>query len=255
MDYLRKVDFGAYRRDGYEWQYLYTGESCTVIGSNVPAHAAAPPNHVHPVDQLYYVVLGEMELQLGTERFTAGPHTLVYIPAGTPHHNWNVGDVDEFHFEVLAPAPMPNQTVMTPTDSTDAGGRPYAVRPLADADVEEPLPGFAMQRLLRRADSSEHVSLYVGSVEPGAGGPGTHVHAFDQFYFVLDGTMTVEIGLERHVADPFTLVVLPAGVPHRQFNEAAETERHITLIAPEPLPGDSAWDVGVTLAATGEVHA
>ena len=255
MDYLRKVDFGAYRRDGYEWQYLYTGESCTVIGSNVPAHAAAPPNHVHPVDQLYYVVLGEMQLQLGTERFTAGPHTLVYIPAGTPHHNWNVGDVDVFHFEVLAPAPMPNQTVMTPTDSTDAGGRPYAVRPLAGAEVEEPLPGFAMQRLLRRADSSEHVSLYVGSVEPGAGGPGTHVHAFDQFYFVLDGTMTVEVGLERHVADPFTLVVLPAGVPHRQFNEAAGIERHITLIAPEPLPGDGAWDVGVTLAATGEVHA
>ena len=255
MDYLRKVDFGAYRRDGYEWQYLYTGESCTVIGSNVPAHAAAPPNHVHPVDQLYYVVLGEMQLQLGTERFTAGPHTLVYIPAGTPHHNWNEGDVDEFHFEVLAPAPMPNQTVMTPTDSTDAGGRPYAVHRLADAAVEEPLPGFAMQRLLRRADSSEHVSLYVGSVEPGAGGPGTHVHAFDQFYFVLDGTMTVEVGLERHVADPFTLVVLPAGVPHRQFNEAAGIERHITLIAPEPLPGDGAWDVGVTLAATGEVHA
>ena len=137
MDYLRKVDFDAYERAGYEWQYLYHGESCTVIASNVAAHAAAPPNHVHPVDQLYYVVLGEMQLQLGTERFVAGPDTLVYIPAGTPHHNWNDGDVDEFHFEVLAPAPMPNQTVMTPTDSTDAGGRPYAVRRLADAEVED----------------------------------------------------------------------------------------------------------------------
>jgi mannose-6-phosphate isomerase-like protein (cupin superfamily) len=255
MDYLRKVDFDAYERAGYEWQYLYHGESCTVIGSNVPAHAQAPPNHVHPVDQLYYVVLGEMQLQLGTERFVAGPDTLVYIPAGTPHHNWNDGDVDEFHFEVLAPAPMPNQTIMTPTESTDAGGRPYRVRALADAEVEEPLPGFTMQRLLRRADSSEHVSLYIGSVEPGAGGPGTHIHGFDQFYFVLDGTMTAEIGLERHVADPFTLVVLPAGVPHRQFNEADATERHITLIVPEPSAGTTAWDVGVTLAATGEVHA
>jgi quercetin dioxygenase-like cupin family protein len=129
------------------------------------------------------------------------------------------------------------------------------VRALADAEVEEPLPGFAMQRMLRRADGSEHVSLYIGSVEPGAGGPGTHVHAFDQFYFVLDGQMTVEVGLERHVADPHTLVVLPAGVPHRQFNEADTTERHITLIVPEPMPGDAAWDVGVTFAATGEVHA
>jgi mannose-6-phosphate isomerase-like protein (cupin superfamily) len=254
MDYQRKVDFDAYERAGYEAQYLYNGESCVVIGSNVPVGAAAPPRHVHPVDQLYYVVMGEMQVRLGTEQFVAGAGSLVYIPAGTPHHNWNEGDVDEFHFEVLAPAPLPSQTVMTPTDETDAGGRPYLVRRLADADVEEPIPGFAMQRLLRRADGSEHMSLYVGSVNPGAGGPGTHVHAFDQFYFVLEGTMTVEVGLERFTADPHTLVVLPAGVPHRQFNEGDETERHLTLLAPEPLSGEGPWDVGVSLATTGETH-
>src|SRR3954452_19793577 len=124
MRNLRTVDFGAYRRDGYEWQHLYNGEVCRVIASHVPAGTAAPPHHVHPVDQLYYVVYGEMQVVLGEERFVAGPDTLVYIPAGTPHHNWNEGDVDELHFEVLAPAPMPNQTIMTPTDSTDAGGRP-----------------------------------------------------------------------------------------------------------------------------------
>ena len=254
MDYLRKVDFDAYERKGYEAQYLYNGESCRVIGSNVPAGAAAPPNHVHPVDQLYYIVTGEMQVQLGAERFVAGPDTLVYIPAGTPHHNWNEGDVDEFHFEVLAPCPAPTEEVMTPTDETDAGGRPYAVRRLADAEVEEPIAGFRMQRLLRRADASDHMSLYIGSVQPGAGGPGTHIHAFDQFYFVLDGEMTVEVGLDRFTAGPHTLVVLPAGVPHRQFNEGGETERHITLLAPEPLPGGGPWDVGVTLATTGEVH-
>jgi mannose-6-phosphate isomerase-like protein (cupin superfamily) len=254
MDYLRNVDFDAYERVGYEAQYLYNGESCIVVGSNVPAGATAPPNHVHPVDQLYYVVTGEMQVLLGTESFVAGPETLVYIPAGTPHHNWNEGDVDEFHFEVLAPGPLPNQILMTPTDATDAGGRPYQVRRLADAEVEEPLAGFRMQRLLRRADASDHMSLYIGSVEPGAGGPNTHVHAFDQFYFVLEGVMTVEVGLERFAAGPHTLVVLPAGVPHRQFNEGTETERHITLLAPEPLPGGGPWDVGVTLAATGEVH-
>ena len=33
MDYLRKVDFDAYERAGYEWQYLYHGESCTVMGT------------------------------------------------------------------------------------------------------------------------------------------------------------------------------------------------------------------------------
>jgi mannose-6-phosphate isomerase-like protein (cupin superfamily) len=60
MNPTRKVDFGAYERKGYEAQYLYNGESCRVIASNVPPHAAAPPHHVHPVDQLYYVVEGRI---------------------------------------------------------------------------------------------------------------------------------------------------------------------------------------------------
>ena len=82
MKYLRKVDFDAYERRGYEAQYLYNGESAIVIGSNVPVGAAAPPHHTHPVDQLYYVIEGEMQLQLGSDRHVAGADTLVYIPAG-----------------------------------------------------------------------------------------------------------------------------------------------------------------------------
>ena len=38
----------------------------------------------------------------------------------------------------------------------------------------------------------------------------------------------------------------------RRFGEKSV---HFTLIVPEPAAGNSAWDVGVTLAATGEVHA
>lgn len=254
MNPTRKVDFGAYERKGYEAQFLYNGESCRVIASNVPPGAAAPPRHTHPVDQLYYVVDGEMQLVLGSERFVAGAGTLVYIPAGTPHHNWNEGDVDEFHFEVLAPTPAPGQEVMVPTESTDAGGRPYLVKALRDDGDEPTLPGFSIQRLLRRADGSEHMSLYVGTVEAGGAGPGTHIHAFDQFYYVLDGTMSVEVGLDRYTATRHTLVVLPAGVPHRQWNDGPGPERHLTLIAPEPAPGEEPWDVGVVLQPSGENH-
>jgi mannose-6-phosphate isomerase-like protein (cupin superfamily) len=97
------------------------------------------------------------------------------------------------------------------------------------------------------------MSLYVGIVEPGGSGPDTHVHHFDQFYYVLDGTLTVEVGFDRFTAGPHTLVVLPAGVPHRQWNEGAEPERHLTLLVPEPLPGEP-WDIGVEFAATGVLH-
>lgn len=254
MKHVRPVDFSSYRGEGYEFQILYNGESCRVIASHVAPRAAAPPHHYHPVDQLYYVVEGEMQLQLGSERLTAGPDTLVYIPAGTPHHNWNEGDIPEFHFEVLAPCPHPDDPVMVPTDSTDAGGRPYFVKPLSEDGYDpQPMPGFAIQKLLQRSDRSENVSLYVGTVGPGGSGPDTHIHPFDQFYYVLDGTLTAEIALERMTAVRHDLVVLPAGVPHKQWNEGATTERHITLIAPEPPPG-VAWDVGVELAPTGVTH-
>jgi len=253
MNYLRKVDFDAYERTGYEWQYLYHGESCTVIGSNVPAHSKAPPNHVHPVDQLYYVVLGEMQLRLGTERFVAGPDTLVYIPAGTPHHNWNEGDVDEFHFEVLSPVPFATQPLATPTDSTDAGGRPYRVARAADVANEEVMPGFRARKLLGRGDSSEHMTLNLLESAPGSGGPATHVHEFDQLFYILEGEMTVEAALQTFAARPGDLVVLPAGVPHTQYNRASSPERHLALLTPSPAPGKP-WDVGVTLEPTGVTH-
>lgn len=115
------------------------------------------------------------------------------------------------------------------------------------------MPGFSLQRMLQRSHGSDNLALYVGSVEPGGAGPGTHIHDFDQFYYVLEGTMSVEVGLERFTAVRHTLVVLPAGVPHRQWNDGDETERHLTLIAPEPEPGD-AWDIGVQFAANGVVH-
>ena len=136
---------------------------------------------------------------------------------------------------------------MTPTDSTDAGGLPVRRPAAVDADgYAQNLPGFAIQKLLMASDGSPNMTLYVATVEAGAGGPDLHIHDFDQFYYVLEGTMSCEIGLRRFTAEPHTLVVLPAGVPHRQWNEGPGPERHLTLIAPEPAPGVP-WDIGVEL--------
>jgi mannose-6-phosphate isomerase-like protein (cupin superfamily) len=248
MRYLRSVDFGAYDPDRYGAQFLYNGESAIVIGSNVPAGAAAPAQHVHPVDQLYFVLSGVMHVQLGAEVHVVTADTLVYIPAGTPHHNWNEGDEDEFHFEVLAPMPPRRVALLAPTEETDLGGRtPRIVSLGACAVRRSTAPGFAVQRVLAREDGSEHMSLSVATVEPGAGGPATHVHTFDQFYYVLEGSLAVEVGLERAIAGPHSLVVLPAGVAHSHRNEGPGVERHISVIAPEPPPGHQPWDVAVAL--------
>jgi hypothetical protein len=61
------------------------------------------------------------------------------------------------------------------------------------------------------------------------------------------------VALERFTAGPDDLVILPAGVSHRQWNQGGVTERHLTLLVPEPKPGEE-WDVPVQFGATVETH-
>ena len=59
---------------------------------------------------------------------------------------------------------------------------------------------------------------------------------------VLDGELTVEVALEK--PSPRELVVVPAGVPHRQYNTGPVTEKHLSVLAPAPEAGKP-WDRGV----------
>lgn len=254
MNRVRIVDFAAFDPAGYGAQHLYQSESCVVIGSNVPAGKPAYRHHRHEhADQLYYVVKGEMHVQLGTRTHVAGPDTLVHIPQGLPHHNWNEGDVDEFHLEVIAPNPRRSLPLATPTDDVCDIDRPATVAPLDPLAYAESarFPGFALNRPLRDESRSPHAAMYVGRVQPGAGGPGTHVHDFDQCYFVLEGELSVEVALHRYTVGPCSLVTIPAGVPHRQWNAGPRVERHIALNLPRPAT-DRPLDYGVRFEATGD---
>ena len=49
--------------------------------------------------------------------------------------------------------------------------------------------------------------------------------------------MTLEIDGQHHTVRPNTLVFVPAGVPHRNWNEGPEPEVHLVVFIPEPEPG------------------
>jgi quercetin dioxygenase-like cupin family protein len=73
---------------------------------------------------------------------------------------------------------------------------------------------------------------------PGEGSPaGMHTHAVDQLFYILSGTMNLEIDGTGHVAGPGTLVVFPAGVPHRNWNGSAEATIHLAFNTPLPEQG------------------
>ena len=145
-------------------------------------------------------------------------------------------------------------SIATPTDDPAGGDEPFLVNALDPDQFTDSakFPGFSLNRSVLSTGYSDAISMYVGEVAPGAGGPGTHIHAFDQFYFVLSGELSVEVGLERYTAAPGSLVCMPAGVPHRQWNEASETERHVALLVPTPKPGKP-LDIAFHHEPTGEV--
>ena len=49
--------------------------------------------HQHELsEQAYYVLEGKARVRLGDQTYEAGPGTVFYIPAGTEHQLWNIGD-------------------------------------------------------------------------------------------------------------------------------------------------------------------
>lgn len=74
---------------------------------------------------------------------------------------------------------------------------------------------------------------------PGEGSPaGMHTHVVDQLFYILSGTMSLEIDGQPYTADPGTLVVFPAGVPHRNWNGGSEPTVHLAFNTPLPSPDE-----------------
>lgn len=230
-----------------------------MLASHIGEGGCGPGLHYHRVDQIYYMVSGSTNVRLGDEEYVAGPGSLVFIPAGLPHCNWNDGPGAETHFEIIVPAPSPVQPIVHFVDNVadvpveDRTERRGYVVSAQDVETSEPMPGFRMTPLASPASGSDHIVISLAEVDAGKSGPGTHIHEFDQYYFVLEGELTVEVAMKRQTVAANTLVVLPAGVPHRQYNEGAVTEKHLAILTPVPEEGQP-WDIGVDFAVNGVNH-
>jgi len=257
MQYVRSVDFSAFPAGAFHSQRLAdasTGlDSCLCLSTRVPPGTGTTSGlHIHPSDQLYYVLRGTMHARVGDANHVVGPGNLVIIPAGTPHWNWNEGSEDELHFELIVPTPPAGTPLVTPiadngsSASSDSASGFAVVRALDESrfDPEK----FSQVVLGDRSSGLNTLSLGVFRVPAGAQGPVLHMHRFDQIYYMISGTMELELGFERYTVGPNTLVTIPAGMPHRNWNASAtEPEYHLNMRVPEPASGDSVWDVPVTL--------
>jgi mannose-6-phosphate isomerase-like protein (cupin superfamily) len=122
---------------------------------------------------------------------------------------------------------------------------------LARLGATDPSERFS-QMLLDQASGARHCTIAYIRTPAGGGSPaGMHIHEVDQIFFIVSGTMSLEIDGEASSAGPGSLVVFPAGVPHRNWNENAEPTVHIAFNVPAPdpdrtfaIPVDGPGDVG-----------
>jgi quercetin dioxygenase-like cupin family protein len=69
-------------------------------------------------------------------------------------------------------------------------------------------------------------------------GPPLHVHSReDEWFYILKGEMTFQVGDQRIVAGPGTSVFAPRNVPHTWQNLTSETVEAIGMVTPSAFEG------------------
>ena len=93
------------------------------------------------------------------------------------------------------------------------------------------------QALLDQAAGATTCTINYIKTPAGSGSPaGLHTHDVDQIFYILEGTMSIEIEGQQYDAEPGTLVFFPKGVPHRNWNGGSTPTVHLAFNTPMPDP-------------------
>jgi quercetin dioxygenase-like cupin family protein len=107
MQYIARIDFPALEAaEERTRQVLLDGlqGGCTAACVKTPAGSGTPEGiHTHPVDQVFYILQGTLNLEIAGAEYEAGPGSVVRFPANTPHRNWNEGPEAVLHLTIKAP--------------------------------------------------------------------------------------------------------------------------------------------------------
>lgn len=91
-----------------------------VVEMDFPVGSGGPPLHLHPTHgEGFYVLAGEMTVQVGDEIVTAGPGTWAFAPRDTPHTLANLGTAGARVLCVFAPGGFERRFERMLADASD----------------------------------------------------------------------------------------------------------------------------------------
>jgi quercetin dioxygenase-like cupin family protein len=94
-----------------------------------------------------------------------------------------------------------------------------------------------IQRLFDHTSGARNCTINCIRTPAGGGSPaGLHIHEVDQIFYILSGTMSVEIEGKQYECPPGSLIVFPTGIRHRNWNGSGEYTVHLAFNTPLPDP-------------------
>lgn len=119
--------------------------------------------------------------------------------------------------------------------------------------------GFRRATYVDRSTGSVHMGVGICFLAP-EGSIETHVHSFEESFYVLEGKVTVQIGDETHTLSPGNFGLIGTGVRHTWRNSSGRPARWLEMQSPQPRPDGYSHDTfflndGVATASTAAANA
>ena len=223
-------------------------EQVAITESRYAAGERGPGPHIHVRHtDAFYVRDGTLTFEVGSERVVAGAGACVAVPPGVVHTFRNEGPTEARFLNIHAPGERFGEYLRAMRDGREEDAArfdsedppPDGGRPASDAWVSADGADTVMlagNSVAFKAEADVTDGTF-GLVEYTAAarspGPPLHVHGtLVDVYYVLDGTLTVELGDETHTAPPGSFVLVPPGAEHTFSNGETAPARFLNLHAP-----------------------
>lgn len=240
-----------------------TGGALSLFIDEVPPNCG-PPLHVHRnEDETFYVVEGELVVEVDGERSKIAAGSAAFLPRGVPHTFANLsnrvvrtliaatpGGIEHF-FAKVEPLVTQEEPDMTDVIATAAAhgvevvGPPLSAMqdapakanglPLTRSDQVTTFSGPSdetMQILLSSEETGGQLALMVGEFPSGVG-VSLHRHRHEhEVLYILSGVLTLQIGQKKTTVSAGSAAFAPRGIAHRFCNESDATVRALAIITP-----------------------
>jgi len=208
--------------------------------------------HLHSFEESFYILDGEVIVQIGERAYALGAGHFGLIGTGVPHSWRNAGERPARWLEMQAPQPRSadygRDTFFVIGEPPGRGAAPDAETPLLGYFDESQLPrpggpsqmegfnpitGVAIKMFVDRSFGAVHQSLFLIQYQPGAK-IDPHDHTFEESYFIVSGRVRATADGQAYDLGPGDVIWTGVGCIHSFTNVGSEPVRWIETQAPLP---------------------